>query len=64
MGQGVFAVRAAPPVGPGLAPSAGQAVVVAGAAAVGPSARLEMPAAESPEAFFAALSSTCRTVNS
>jgi hypothetical protein len=30
----------------------------------GPSARLEVPAAEGPQTFFAAFSSTCRSVNS
>jgi hypothetical protein len=44
----VRAVGTAPPVGSGLASGAGQAVVPAGSAVFGPSARLEMPAAEGP----------------
>jgi hypothetical protein len=56
--QGVFAVGATLPVGAGLASGAGQAVVAAGSAVFGPAARLKMPAAESPDAFFAAFSST------
>ena len=36
----------------------------AGFAVSRPSARLEVPAAESPDAFFAAVSSTCLRVNS
>ena len=36
----------------------------AGLAVSRPSARLEVPAAESPDAFFAAVSSTCLRVNS
>jgi hypothetical protein len=56
--QGVLAVRAKPPVGSWLASGAGQAVVSAGSAVLGPSAWLEVPAAEGPQPFFAALSST------
>ena len=62
--QGVLAVGAEPPVGSWFALGAGEAVVAAGSAVFGPSARLEMPAAESPHPFFAALSSTWRSVNS
>ena len=62
--QGVLAVGAEPPVGSGLASGAGQAVVAAGSAVFGPSARLEVPAAEGPDPFFAAFSSTWRSVNS
>jgi hypothetical protein len=51
-------------VGCGLASGAGEAVVAAGPAAVEPSAPLEMPAAEGPHPFFAAFSSTWRSVNS
>jgi hypothetical protein len=56
--QGVLAVGAAMSVGSGLAAGAGQAVVAAGPAVFGPSARLEVSATESPDPFFAARSST------
>ena len=46
--QGVLAVGAEPPVGSGLASGTGQAVVAAGPAVLGPSTRLEVPAAEGP----------------
>jgi hypothetical protein len=46
--QGVLAVRAEPPVGSGLASGTGQAVVATCPAVFGPSARLEVPAAEGP----------------
>jgi hypothetical protein len=62
--QGVLAVGAEPPVCSGLASGAAQAVVPAGPAVFGPSALLEVPAAESPDPFFAAVSSTWRSVNS
>jgi hypothetical protein len=62
--QGVLSIGAELPVGSGLASGAGQAVVSAGLAVFGPSARLEMPAAEGPYPFFAAFSSTWRSVNS
>ena len=62
--QGVLAVGTEPSVGPGFASRAGQAVVAAGSAVFGPSARLEVPAAEGPQPFFAAFSSTWRSVNS
>ena len=62
--QDVLAVGTEAPVGSTLAPGAGQAVVVAGSAVFGPSTRLEMPAAEGPQPFFAAFSSTWRSVNS
>jgi hypothetical protein len=62
--QDVLAVGAALSVGSGLASGAGQAVVAAGSAVVGPSARLEVPAAEGPDPFFAAFNSTWRSVNS
>jgi hypothetical protein len=47
--QGVLAIGAAPSIGSGLAPGAGQVVVSAGSAVSGPSARLEVPAAEGPD---------------
>ena len=62
--QGVLAVGAEPPVGSWLASGTGQGVVAAGSAILGPSAGLEVPAAEGPQPFFAALSSTWRSVNS
>jgi hypothetical protein len=62
--QGVLAVGAEPAVGSGLSSGTGQAVVAAGSAVFGPSTRLEMPAAEGPDPFFAAFSSTWRSVNS
>jgi hypothetical protein len=46
--QGVLAVGAAPAVGPRFPSGAGQAVFAAGPAVLGPSARLEVPAAEGP----------------
>jgi hypothetical protein len=54
--QGVLAVGTEPSVPSGLASGAGQAVVAAGFAVLGPSARLEVPAAEGPQPFFAAFS--------
>ena len=62
--QGVLAVGAALSIGSGFAPGAGEAVVAAGSAVFGPSGGLEMPAAEGPDPFFAAFSSTWRSVNS
>ena len=62
--QGVLAIGAEPSVGPGLASGAGEVVVAAGSAVFGPSARLEVPAAEGPDPFFAAFSKTWRSVNS
>ena len=62
--QGVLAVGAELSVGSGLASGAGEAFFAAGSAVFGPSARLEVPAAESPDPFFAAFSSTWRSVNS
>jgi hypothetical protein len=62
--QGVLAVGAEPPVSSKLTSGAGQAVVAAGPAVFGPSAGLEVPAAESPDPFFAALRSTWRSVSS
>ena len=56
--QGVLAVGAEPAVASSLALGAGEAVIAAGSAVLGPSARLEMPAAEGPQPFFAALNST------
>ena len=47
--QGMLAVGAERPVGSGLASGAGQAFLFAGLAVFGPSARLEMPAAEGPD---------------
>ncbi len=46
--QGMLVVGAETSVGSGLASGAGQAVVAAGLAVFGPSARLEVPAAEGP----------------
>ena len=62
--QGVLAVGAALSIGSGFPLGAGEAVVAAGSAVFGPSARLEVPAAEGPDPFFAAFSSTWRSVNS
>jgi hypothetical protein len=62
--QGVLAVWAEPPVSSGLASGAGEVVRSAGLAVFGPSTRLEVPAAEGPDPFFAAFSSTWRSVNS
>src|SRR5688572_21612527 len=62
--QRVLAIGAALSIGSWLASGAGQAVVTAGSAVFGPSAVLEAPAAEGPKAFFAAFSSTWRSVNS
>jgi hypothetical protein len=62
--QSVLAVGAEPSVGSGLASRAGQAAVPTGFAVLGPSALLELPAAEGPDPFFAAFSSTWRSVNS
>ena len=59
--QGVLAEGAELPIGSKLASGAGQSVVAAGSAILGPYARLEMPAAEGPDPFFAAFSSTCAT---
>jgi hypothetical protein len=47
-GQGVLAVGTESPVEPNLATGAGQAIVAAGSTVFGPSARLEVPAAEGP----------------
>jgi hypothetical protein len=47
--QGVLAVGAELPVGSGLASGAGQSGVAAGSAILGPSAWLEVPAAEGPD---------------
>jgi hypothetical protein len=46
--QGVLAVGAEPSVGSGVASGAGQVVFAAGSAVVGPSTRLEVPAAKGP----------------
>jgi hypothetical protein len=62
--QGVLAVGAETPVGSGLASGTGQAVDAAGLAVFGPPARLEVPAAEGPDPFFAAFNNTWRRVNS
>jgi hypothetical protein len=62
--QGVLAVGAALSIGSGSASGAGELFLLAGPTVFGPSAGLEMPAAEGPQPFFAALSSTCRRVNS
>jgi hypothetical protein len=56
--QGVLAVGAEPPVGSEFPSRAGQSLIAAGSAVFGPSAGLEVPAAEGPKAFFAAFSST------
>lgn len=50
--QGVLTVGAALSIGSGFPPGAGQAVVAAGQAIFGPSARLEVPAAEGPDPFL------------
>jgi hypothetical protein len=47
--QGMLAVGAEPAVGSGLSSGTGQSVIAAGVAVFGPSAWLEMPAAESPD---------------
>jgi len=57
--QGVLAIGAEPAVGSTPASGAAQAAVAAGPAVFGPSARLKVPAAESPDPLFAAFSSTC-----
>ena len=62
--QGLLAVGAELSVSSGFASGTGQVVVSAGSAVFGPSARLEVPAAEGPQPFFAAFSRTCRRVNS
>ena len=62
--QRMLAVGAERPVSSWFASGAGEAIVVAGPAVFGPSARLEVPAAEGPDPFFAAFSGTCRSVNS
>jgi hypothetical protein len=62
--QGVLAVGAKPSVGSWLASGAGEPFLFAGPAVFGPSTRLEMPAAEGPQPFFAAFSNTWRSVNS
>jgi hypothetical protein len=62
--QSMVTVGAALSVGSGLASGAGQAAVATGPAVFGPSAGLEVPAAESPDPFFAALRSTWRSVSS
>jgi hypothetical protein len=62
--QRVHAIGAELAVGSGLASGAGQVVFPAGFAVLGPSARLEVPAAKGPQPFFAALRSAWRSVNS
>ena len=62
--QSVLAVGAEPSVGSVLTSGAGQSVIATGVAVFGPSALLEVPAAESPDPFFAAFNSTWRSVNS
>ena len=62
--QGVRAVGAEPSVGSRFTSGAGEVVVAAGSAVFGPSTRLEVPAAEGPDPFFAAFSNTWRSVNS
>jgi hypothetical protein len=62
--QSVPAVGAEPSVGSGLASGAGQSVIATGVAVFAPSALLEVPAAVGPDPFFAAFSSTWRSVNS
>jgi hypothetical protein len=47
--QRVLAVGAMPSVSSGFASGAGQAVVAAGSAVFGPSARLEVPPTEGPD---------------
>ena len=62
--EGVLAVGAEPAAGPGPPWAQGSPSLFAGPAVFGPSARLKMPAAEGPKAFFAAFSNTWRSVNS
>jgi hypothetical protein len=62
--QRVLAVGTESSVGSGLALGAVQSGIAVGSTVFGPSARLEMPAAESADPFFAAFSSTWRDVNS
>jgi hypothetical protein len=62
--QGVLVIGTESSVGSGLATGAGQVGASAGLAVVGPSAWLELPAAEGPDPFFAAFRSTWRSVNS
>jgi hypothetical protein len=62
--QGVLAIGAALSVGSGRTVGGGHAIVAAGPAIFGPSAGLEVPAAEGPDPFFAAFKSTWRSVNS
>jgi hypothetical protein len=50
--QGVLPVGAESSVGSGLAVGAGQVVVATGPTVIGPSAGLEMPAPEGPQAFL------------
>jgi hypothetical protein len=50
--QGMLPIGTEPSVGSRFASGAGQAVVAAGSAVFGPSARLEVPAAEGPDPFF------------
>ena len=60
----VLAVGAALSGQADAASGAGRALLFAAPAVPWPSAQLEVPAAESPDAFFAALSNTWRRVNS
>ncbi len=60
----VLAVGAALAVQAEASSGAGGSLLPAAMAIFGPSARPEVPAAEGPDAFFAALMSTCRSVNS
>jgi hypothetical protein len=62
--QSVLAIGTEAPVCSTVASGTGEAVDSAGVAVFGPSARLEVPAAEGPQPFFAAFSSTWRSVNS
>ncbi len=62
--QGVLVIWAAISARAYAAVGAGEAVVTASSAVSGPSTGLEMPAAECPNAFFAAFKSTCLRVNS
>ena len=62
--QGVLPVGAELSVGSRFASGAGEPFLFARPAVVGPSTGLEVPAAEGPHPFFAAFSSTWRSVNS
>jgi hypothetical protein len=62
--QGVLAVGTGLSASSELASGTRQVAFSAGSAVLRPFARLEMPAAESPDPFFAVFSNTWRSVNS